>query len=91
MGVVRQGFYCKPQPKLVHGGGQPGVILYTLAKTGSLGWSARVLIRVALDTELARYPAIFFTGYLAKYPLKENRVYCWLDFGGYIVMFLIAF
>ena len=30
-----------------------------------------------------RYPA----GYPAKYPLKENRVYCWLDFCGYFVMF----
>ena len=53
-------------------------------------------IRVAPDTDLAGYPvagylAIFFAGYPAKHPLEENRVYCWLDFRGYFVMFFIAF
>ena len=54
---------------------------------------------VAPDTEMAgypvrpdiRYPARYPAGYPAKYPLKENHVYCWLDFGGYFVMFFTTF
>ena len=43
-GVVSQGFYCIPQPKLVCWSSQPGFLLYTPAESGSWGghWSARV-------------------------------------------------
>ena len=42
VGVVSQGFYCIPQPHLVHWGDQPGLLVYAQNKIGSLGWSARV-------------------------------------------------
>ena len=40
--MVNQGSYCITQPNLVCLGGQPGFLLYTPAKSGLLGWSARV-------------------------------------------------
>ena len=49
--------------------------------------------RVAPDTDLAGHPAWYPVRpdirYPAKYSLKDNRVYCWLDFGGYFVMFFM--
>merc|ERR1719334_1508090 len=43
-GVVSQGSYCIPQPTLVSRGGQPGLLLYTPANSGLMGWSARAPI-----------------------------------------------
>ena len=46
MRVVSQGFYVLlPQPNLVRECGKLGFLLYTSAKTGSLGWSVMVPIR----------------------------------------------
>ena len=40
IGVVSHSFYCVPQPTVVCYGGQPGLLMYTLANSGLLEWSA---------------------------------------------------